>query len=173
MKIRFKEEKIIDLSNRFEYQTDQSLYKISRSAKEKKYLTKQEFSEICAWKTPRSKPRIASNQEEYIKEISKIALTTNSDQLRIEILTLLNGVGWPTASTILHFCHVEEFPILDFRALYSLGYDSIPKKYTFQFWKKYTDYCRHLSKKLDLDLRTIDRGLWQYSKENQNKDEKS
>lgn len=173
MKLRFNERELIDFANRYEYQSDEILSEISKSAKINKYLTREEFIKICEWKTPRSKPKVASNQEEYIKEITNISLTTNCDQLRIEILTLLNGVGWPTASTILHFCHTEEFPIIDFRALYSLGYDSIPKQYNYPFWEKYTDYCRNLSKRLNLDLRTIDRGLWQYSKENQNKDEKS
>ncbi|GJM31569.1 MAG: hypothetical protein DHS20C18_05700 [Saprospiraceae bacterium] len=169
MRIRFDETELIDFANRYEYQSNEILTDISKSAKKKKYLTREEFIRICAWKTPRSKPKVASNHKSYIKEITNISLTTQSDQLRIEILTILSGVGWPTASTILHFCHTEEFPILDFRALYSLGYDSVPKKYNYQFWKEYTDYCKNLSKKLNLDLRTIDRGLWQYSKENQRK----
>ena len=168
MKIRFKKEELIHFANRFGYQNDDILFEISKSAKEKKYLTREEFITVCSWKTPRSKPKVASNHKDYIEEITRISFTTKSDQLRIEILTLLNGVGWPTASTILHFCHPNEFPIIDFRALYSLGYDTIPNKYDYQFWKAYTNYCRKLSSKLNLDLRTIDRGLWQYSKENQN-----
>ena len=167
MKLRFNENELIEYANRYQYETDDILSNLSISVKQKKYLTRDEFIKICAWKTPRSKPKVASNQKEYIEEITKISLTTESDQLRIEVLTLLNGVSWPTASTILHFCHNKEFPIIDFRALYSLGFDAIPNKYDYPFWKKYTKYCRSLSDKLKLDLRTIDRGLWQYSKENQ------
>lgn len=167
MKLRFNENKLLLYANRYEYQTDAILDKISRSAKKKNYLYYNEFISICAWKTPRSKPRVASNEKSYVEEITKIALSTESDQLRIEILTLLNGVGWPTASTILHFCHKEDFPIIDFRALYSLGLDKVPNIYDYQFWKEYTNYCRFLSKKLKVDMRTVDRGLWQYSKEHQ------
>lgn len=165
-KLRFNKKELLKFAKKYDYQNDEILSTISKSAKEKKYLTKSEFLIICAWKTPRSKPWCASNSEEFIEEITGIAFTTKSDQLRIEILTLLNGVGWPTASAILHFCHSEPFPILDFRALYSLGLDAVPN-YKYNFWAKYTDYCRQLGKELNLDLRTIDRGLWQYSNENQ------
>ena len=161
--LRFNKKRLGKYSSRYEYQTDEILDGIVISAKEKNFLTKDEFLKICAWKTPRSKPKCASNSEEFIKEITHISLTTKSDQLRIEILTLLNGVGWPTASTLLHFCHKEGFPILDFRALDSLGLDKVPT-YNYAFWKEYTTYCRYLGKELSLDLRTIDRGLWQYSK---------
>ena len=34
-------------------------------------------------------------------------LNEKEERLRIEILTLLDGVGWPTASVILHFYHKE------------------------------------------------------------------
>ncbi|OUR93990.1 hypothetical protein A9Q87_04600 [Flavobacteriales bacterium 34_180_T64] len=165
-KVRFNKDELADYACRYEYQTDEVLKDISHLSKQKKYLSKNEFLKICAWKTPRSKPLCESNPEVLIKEISSIAFTTDSDQLRIEILTLLKGVSWPTASTILHFCHSEEFPILDFRALFSLGYSKVPK-YNYMFWKNYTDYCRELGSILNLDIRTVDRGLWQYSKEHQ------
>lgn len=168
-KLRFDKKDLLTFADRFEYQSDENIILIGQSAKKKKFLSYEEFISICAWKTPRSKPRVKSNDKEFIKEITNISFATKSDQLRIEILTLLNGVGWPTASTILHFCHEKEFPILDFRALYSLGLDSIPYRYEYNFWEEYTSYCQDLSKELNVDLRTIDKGLWQYSKENQKK----
>lgn len=33
---------------------------------------------------------------------TRVALSTPSERLRIEVLTLLDGVGWPTASVLLH-----------------------------------------------------------------------
>lgn len=170
--LKFKKEELEKYAIKYEYPTDKILDEIKTSAREKNYLTKDEFLKICAWKTPRSKPRCASNSEDFIKEVTRIALTTTSDQLRIEVLTLLKGVGWPTASTILHFCHKEEFPILDFRALYSIGIDNPPTVYYYSFWRDYTEYCRNLGNSLNLDLRTIDRGLWQFSKKTQATDKK-
>ncbi|WP_298898201.1 hypothetical protein [uncultured Psychroserpens sp.] len=166
-KLKFSPEDLSSYAKRYDYRTDVILDNVVISSKGKGFLTKSDFLKICEWKTPRSKPLCASNSEEFIREITFIALKTKTDQLRIEILTLLKGVSWPTASVILHFCHDLEFPIIDFRALYSLGYDEVPN-YNYIFWKNYTDYCRGLGSKLNLDLRTIDMGLWQYSKEKQN-----
>jgi hypothetical protein len=131
------------------------------------FLTKTDFLEVCKWKTNRTKSRCDKNDADYIKEITSIALHTNSERLRIESLTLLNGVQFPTASVFLHFFHLEKYPIIDFRALYSLGVDEPPLKYTFEFWWEYVTICRELSKESILDMRTVDRALWAFSNENQ------
>ena len=53
------------------------------------------------------------------------------------------------------------------------GIDSPPKLYKYAFWNDYKEYCKKLSLDLNLDMRTIDKGLWQYSKEKQKKYEES
>jgi len=136
--------------------------------KERGFIDKQDFLYICRWKTPRTQKRCYNNSEEYIREIARIALSTENTQLQIEILTLLEGVGWPTASTILHFTHKEDYPILDFRTLWSLNCD-VPNRYTNKFWEDYTFFCRGLSKENGVSIRVLDKALWQYSKENEKK----
>jgi hypothetical protein len=131
------------------------------------YFTKPEFERICHWKTPRSQRKVASNSAEYIEAVTRTALSTESEQLRIEVLTLLNGVSWPTASVILHFCHREAYPILDVRALWSLGVEANEVRYNFELWWGYTQACRRLAGETGLSMRELDRALWQYSKENQ------
>ena len=131
------------------------------------YFTKPEFESICHWKTPRSRPKVAGNSADYIEAVTRTALSTKSEQLRIEVLTLLNGVSWPTASVILHFCHKDAYPILDVRALWSLGVEASMVTYNFELWWEYTQVCRGLAKSADLSMRELDRALWQYSKENQ------
>ena len=96
----------------------------------------------------------------------KLGLSTPAERLRIEVLTLMNGVSWPTASVILHFFHPDDYPILDFRALWSLK-SAVPQPYEFVFWQAYTRHCRKLSKLSGVSMRTVDRALWQFSKENQ------
>jgi hypothetical protein len=76
-------------------------------------------------------------------------------------------VAFPTASVLLHFAHRDRFPILDFRALWSLGIDEPPTAYTFEFWSAYTRECRSLAEAAEVSMRTLDRALWQYSKEQQ------
>ncbi|MFN0159522.1 MAG: hypothetical protein ACKVRP_15780 [Bacteroidota bacterium] len=60
-------------------------------------MTKPEFLAVCHWKSPRTQPRCASNSPEFIRDVTQCALSTSSEQLRIEVLTLLNGVRLPTA----------------------------------------------------------------------------
>ena len=80
--------------------------------------------------------------------------------------SILDGVSWPTASVILHFFHRRRYPILDFRALWSVGLEP-PVQYGFNFWWDYVQYCRILARESRVDMRTLDRPLWQYSKERQ------
>jgi len=126
-------------------------------------LTKEEFLTVCSWKTPRTKSRCESNDEQLINEVSKVARTTDSERLRIQIWTLLFGVGWPTASVFLHFAFPNQYPILDIRALWSLR-EEVPSQYDFAFWWDYTTFCRSLAEDAGVSMRVLDQALWQYSK---------
>jgi hypothetical protein len=55
---------------------------------------------------------------------------------------------------------------MDYRVLWTLSLD-VPSQYTFPFWEDYTDVFRELMFSTGLEKRQLDRGLWQYSKENQ------
>jgi hypothetical protein len=112
---------------------------------------------------------VKSNSEEFIKDVTRIALTAPNEKLRIEVLTLLNGVSWPTASVLLHFGYDNLYPILDFRALWSLGIDASRVNYDFDFWWEYTEHCRKLAQQVGVSMRVLDRALWQYSESNQGK----
>ena len=70
------------------------------------------------------------------------------------------------ASVILHFRFDNTYPILDFRALWSLGIEE-RNKYDFELWWAYVLCCRKLARRAGVSMRTLDRALWQYSKENQ------
>jgi len=102
-----------------------------------------------------------------VQEATGIALAATSEILRIQNLLCLKGVGWPTASVVLHWFHDEDYPILDFRALWSLGIEKKMDEYRFDFWMAYVQFCRNLAAENELSMRVLDRALWQYSKENQ------
>ena len=131
------------------------------------YLTKPDFLALCDWKTSRSRPWCAENSEEFIRSVTQLALSTSNEQLGIEVLTLLRGVGWPTASVILHFGHSNPYPILDVRALWSLGIDASTITYNFEFWWAYTQKCREIAHECHVTMRVLDRALWQYSRMHQ------
>lgn len=129
-------------------------------------LDKELLKKIAYWKAPRSAGHIDNNSDEYVKEITGFALEAKEERSRIEILTVLSGVGWPTASVILHFFHSDPYPILDFRVLWSLN-TKVPKQYDFLFWWPYVEACRKLSQQFGVNMRVLDRALWSYSKKHQ------
>jgi hypothetical protein len=98
------------------------------------YLDRYEFLEIARWKTPRTQPRCAENSDEFVQEVTSIALCTTNDQVAIEVSTLLRGVSWPTASVVLHFCSSRPHPILDVRAPWSLSCPASASQYDFELW---------------------------------------
>ncbi|MBI1900426.1 MAG: hypothetical protein HYS13_04830 [Planctomycetia bacterium] len=132
------------------------------------FLTKQQFVKVCEWKSPRPKRRFESNDADLIREVSTLARTTTSERMRIQVWTLLDGVNWPTASVFLHFAFPDKYPILDVRALWSLGVDH-PPVYNFPFWCTYTDACRSLARSAKVTMRELDEALWKYSQANQGK----
>jgi hypothetical protein len=163
--LRFPIRDIGHWAGRYEYD-ETPILPIVSDVKERGFLTKKDFLTACRWKTARSQSRCRENSSEFICEVTKCALGTSTEQLRIEVLTLLNGVSWPTASVILHFFHSDPYPIMDVRALWSLT-TAVPARYEYRFWRDYTAFCRRLSKRCGISMRTLDRALWQYSKERQ------
>ena len=163
--LRFPESDIARWALRYDVSTDALIEcDIAPRVKAAKFLSKDDFLAICAWKTPRSKTQCSRNTENEVCEITRIALSASSEKVRLEILRLLHGVEYPTATVILHWCHEDFYPIIDFRAAWSLG---VVEQYRMPFWLEYTDYCRELATRNKVSMRTLDRALWQYSKENQ------
>jgi hypothetical protein len=124
------------------------------------------FLEVARWKSPRVYSLCAENPKDFVADVTRVALAARGERLRIEALTLLRGVDWPMASTLLHFARPEAYPILDFRALWSIGMPAT-HQYDFAFWWEYTLRCRALARMWAVDLRTLDKALWQFSKARQ------
>lgn len=166
-RLRFPAPEIPHWSSRYSYAGEERIgMVIAPRARARGHLTRREFLELCEWKTVRTKSRCAKNSADRVREATSLALATNDDRAKIGILRLLDGVDWPTASVILHFCDPLPYPILDYRALWSLGYPK-PPTYTYDFWNDYTAYSRELSRVTGHSMRVVDRALWQYSKEKQ------
>jgi hypothetical protein len=139
----------------------------NRFCRGKRDLTKELFLGIAAWKTPRQKRKYETNTAALISEVTAISFQEGrNEKVRIQVLLALEGVGYPVASTILHFAFPDQYPILDFRAVWSLGMEK-PSAYTFEFWWEFVEKMRRESSKLGLTIRDLDKALWAYSKENQ------
>jgi hypothetical protein len=152
------------LAARFGYEDDRRLLMVGGAARARGYYTRREFIEVCAWKTPRSRPRVAANSRQTVMSRTARALAGCDESERITPLLELQGVGVPTASTLLYVAFPDDYPILDVRALESLGVKS-QSTYTVKFWLRYLDTCRKLARVHDVSIRTLDKALWQSSKE--------
>ena len=121
LKIKFRMDEIQYWASRYIYPYEDLANKISERIRGAEFIEKDDFFALCKWKSPRSINHCMKNTPDLIKEVSMMAFHTNNEHLRIKIFTLLEGVSWPTASVLLHFGHKDPYPIMDFRALWSLG----------------------------------------------------
>lgn len=166
-RLRFPESQISYWANRYPAESDSDIeIQVAPQARKRGYLTRDEFLTICHWKSPRSKPKCERNRESFVQEVTRISLSASDEEVKIRALLLLSGVSWPTASVILHLCDRGRYPILDYRALWSLRIQN-PPAYNSEFWAEYCGFVRAISDRTGHSMRTIDRALWQFSKEKQ------
>lgn len=79
----------------------------------------EELTAVARWKTPRSGPGIAANSGSDIRQITAIAFAA-PEPLRHRALTLLSGVGVPTATALLAVAFPDRHTIIDVRSTESL-----------------------------------------------------
>jgi len=121
-----------------------------------------ELAEVAGWKTQRSKSRIAGNSPDDVRDITALAFSA-PERVQHRVLTLLDGVRVPTATALLAVVFPDRHTILDVRsteALARLGVWDGASGY-----RTYLDACRRLADGAGVDLRTLDRALWRWSKD--------
>jgi hypothetical protein len=162
--LQFPAEQVPDLAARFPEADESACETAGAAARARGYYRRGEFLLVCAWKTARSTPKVALNTAPAVRTATRRALAEPDEALRMEALLSLTGVGVPTASTLLYFAFPALYPILDVRALESLGVK--PRStYPTAFWLDYIAACRALAVSCDVSIRTLDKALWQWSKE--------
>jgi len=162
--LQFAPEEIAPLAGRFGYTDDAACEAAGAAARERGRYAREEFLIVCEWKTPRSRSKVESNDAAAVERLTGRALGASDERERMEALVDLAGVGVPTASTLLHFAYPDDYPILDVRALESLGTPG-RTAYPVAFWLEYLHACRDLAMRHGVSIRTLDKALWQFSKE--------
>ncbi len=163
--LQFPADDVPQLAARFSYgKPDDDCLAAGAAARARGSFTRDELILICAWKTERSKSRVATNTETEVEFATAQALRTDDEGKRMEALTSLAGVGVPTASALLFFAFPNDYPILDRRALESLG-QKWRTVYPTPYWTNYLLACRRIAGELGVPIRTLDKALWQASKE--------
>jgi hypothetical protein len=163
--LQFPAAEIEALAGRFPALDDTPTIRLGAAARARGHYTRAEFLLVCAWKSPRTRPKVRVNSARAVRAATSVALNPAScEQARVEALLALEGVGVPTASTLLYMAFPADYPILDVRALHALGQK--PRSgYTIGYWLAYLDACRAIAAQHGVSLRTLDKALWQWSKE--------
>lgn len=135
---------------------------------EPKYLNKEYFVKLGWWKARRQMENYKANDNNLVKEATRLAYETSNEQIKLHILKVLKGVQVPVASTILHFLQPDYFPIFDMHVRKSLKktgkWDMDVNDASDEAWQKYVALMRELSERLGVSLRELDKALWAYDK---------
>jgi hypothetical protein len=164
LRLQFSISKIPELAARYRFEDDAHVIQVGEAARTRGHFTKPQLITVCAWKTARSKPLVAANSAADVEEATRLALAAGSEALRIQIPMALHGVAWGTSSVLLHLAHRDRYPIIDYRALEALGVHNVPTC-TLSLWLAYVAKCRELASDASVDMRTLDRAMWQWSKD--------
>lgn len=161
---KFSAEWIRDLAERYAYRDDAAAQAAGRAGAQRGHYMREEFLAIVRWKSARTRPLAERNSEEAIVEATRRGFASDDEVTRLVSLLALNGVGVPVASALLHFAFPDRYPILDFRALATLGVLTRRTTYSPAFWVDYLDECRALAADAHVTIRELDKALWQASK---------
>jgi hypothetical protein len=162
-RLQFDPGRIARLAAEFRYPDEDQVAAAGRRARERGYYTRDDARTVYRWKARRSEGRFAVVDERTVRETTRRAFAAQDETERIETLTSLPGVGVPVASALLHFAFPDAYPILDVRALESLGVKR-RSVYPASFWVQYVAFYRALAAEQGVSLRTLDAALWQHSK---------
>jgi hypothetical protein len=121
---------------------------------------------IVEWKSARIAGLIEKNSATDVAKSLRFATNKGtSEKSAMDTLCKLKGVGIPVASAILTMVYPEKYTIIDFRALEALGIKRGADEETVDYYLEYLQTCRSIAGEHRIDLRTLDRALWQWSKE--------
>lgn len=164
MQINLTREQIIEYAARYAYDADDVLGARMEAAANRGHMTQSDLVEVARWKWRggRTRQLCSQNTEAEVREITGVSFAAVSERLRIGALLSLRGVQWPMASVILHFAFPDRYPILDVRAMNTVGGSTL---YTFEKWREYCELCRAAAKRHGVSMRTLDKALWAFDKD--------
>lgn len=99
-------------------------------SKKNQCFSREDFLIVCHWKNPtgRNRHHCERNAEVAVRDVTHLALTTESQELRISLPTVLMGVQWPVASALLHVVHSETihyWTIVPYGRLVTISFQAI------------------------------------------------
>lgn len=160
---QFSKDWVLERAGRYGYQDDSAARAAgARAARDGRY-SREDFLTVVRWKSARTISLAERNAAADVEQATRAAFEATDEISRVLPLVGLDGVGIPVASALLHFAFPEIYPILDFRALHSLGDSRRRTQYSPAFWVRYVERCQHLAARAGVSIRDLDKALWQES----------
>ena len=109
-----------------------------------------------------------TNSPDDVKEITRKAFRETDYIKSIRYLRCLDGIGWAIGSAILHWFHEDRYPIWDRHARWAVRLNECQHQYknNYERWQAYVEFCRFTANQYEVCMRTLDRALLQYGKDN-------
>ena len=137
--------------------------------KKNKHLTKEDLIRVVKWKF---QGRLEGRQrrilkflnavdDEFIIDLSRLAIKARDDKQRVKLLCIIDGVGTAVASTILAFYDPEKYGIFDIHVWREL-FGEEPKslftdmKNVFRFFER----LREIASKTKFPCRDVEKALF-------------
>lgn len=139
-----------------------NLFETMKVVKSRGYMTKEEFMQVCMWKSPRPKKKYLSNSKEHVEEATKLMFLTNLEEIRVGLLQSLEGVSIPVASAILTLIDPKNYGVIDIRVWQMLYlYGEVKNKpsgqgFTIRDWKEYLSILRKYASQFQMKVRDIE-----------------
>src|SRR5438046_8867658 len=98
-KIRFPPTEIAHWAARYTFPGEDALVeRVTPAARDRGYLKRREFLDLCRWKTPRTAKRCALNSSQQIRDPTQLSFNTSDAPAKMGIWPRFDGVARPTAS---------------------------------------------------------------------------
>lgn len=163
MQINLTRDQILEYAERYDYDADDVLGSRMEAAAQRGYMSQNDLVAVASWKWRGGRTRLlcGQNSDAEVQDVTRVSFAAKSERLRIGSLLALRGVRWPMASVILHFAFPDRYPILDVRAMNTVGGST---HYTFERWLEYLTLCQETVLSYDITMRTLDKALWAFDK---------
>jgi len=133
--------------------------------------TKEQLRIIYEWKLESFLKRKLPNLDpenidrEEAEDALRLAASASTARAALAVLMGLPGVKIRVASAVLAMIWPDRYTVLDVRALEGLGVSNEEDDGSISFYIAYLQACQKLAARYHIDLRTLDRALWQWSAE--------
>ncbi|MDD2287439.1 MAG: hypothetical protein PHY55_01255 [Bacteroidales bacterium] len=150
--------------------------RLGEKFRQNSFIEKRDLVEVLKWKFQgRLKGRqirlerlVDEMDEDYIKDVSALAFKSKDDQLKLKLLSTIDGIGLSVATVILSFYDPQNYGIIDIHSWRGLFNEKEPND-IFTNTKKvilFFDSLRYLSKEYNLSCRDIEKAYFVADKSN-------